>query len=106
MVADALAVAMNAIEEFNQFERFNGKTCFFAHLAYDAGRERFPDLQPPPRQRPLAFERLVPTAHQQHAALVHDHCAYTDQGRLRELSLHAASALVRTCPKTDFKGAG
>jgi hypothetical protein len=92
MVTHAVAFAMDAIKQLNEFDRFDGQAGLFAYLADYTGGERFTDFEQSSGKRPVAFEGLAAATHQQDAAPVDDDRAYADQGCQRKLTLHSASA--------------
>src|SRR5580698_4751242 len=91
MVPDAVAVAMDSIQEFDQLDRLDPQPGLFVDLADNAGGESFAQFQHSTGQRPLAFQRLASTAHQQHAAPIDDDRADSYQWGFGILSLHFAS---------------
>jgi hypothetical protein len=91
MVTHAVALAVDTIEQLNQFDRFDGQAGLFAYLADETGGERFADFEQASGDRPLALEGLAAATHQQNTAPVDDNCAYAEQGCHRKLTLHSAS---------------
>jgi hypothetical protein len=85
-----LAFPENPVQKLNQFQRFHFEPGLFHHLAYHRIGERFAYFKHSSGQRPMALQRLAAALHQQHAALLHDHRAHTNQRRQREFSLHAS----------------
>ena len=89
VVADALAFAVNPVDELNQLERLDLKAGLFHHFARHAGGEGFAQLEMAAGKGPMALERLAAAADQQHAAVLHNHGANADQGGRWKLALHA-----------------
>ncbi len=101
VVADALALAMNPVENLNQFNRLHLQPGFFPHFARNPGGQRLAHFEHAARQRPMALERLAPAPHQQHPALLDDHRAHAHERRLRKLALqlsfHSANLSRNLC---------
>src|SRR5580698_1920498 len=89
VVADAIAFAVNPVDELNQLERLDLKAGLFHHFARHAGGEGFAQLEVAAGKRPMALERFAAAADQQHAAVLHNHGANADQGGRWKLALHA-----------------
>ena len=87
VVANPLAVAMNAVEEFDEFHRLDDQPGLFASLHVPLPRVAFPQFDQTAGNGPLAFQRLASAPDQQHAALVDNHTADANQRRQRKFSL-------------------
>lgn len=88
MVADALALAMDAVDEFNEFDGIDDEAGFFHYFADHGGGEGFADLDEPAGDGPLTFGGLSSALHEKDLVIVHDHSTDSDQRRRWELSLH------------------
>lgn len=88
VIADELAVAMDAVEELDKLDWLDEETRFFLDFADQAGRKRLAQLERAAGQGPLAFEGLGTAANQQNAACIDDDGADGDNGRGREFPAH------------------
>jgi hypothetical protein len=80
----------------------HGQARLFAHFAHQPVGERLAQLQRSTRQRPMALERWVASAHQQYAAPVHHYGANRHSRRLRKLTLHSLPRSARAWPSSLF----
>jgi len=87
VVAHAIAFAVDAVEEINELDEFDVEAGFLADFAHDAGGKRFADFKHASGQRPVALEGLTAAAHEEHAAILDDDCAHTDEGGCWEFAL-------------------
>src|SRR5262249_48215882 len=74
----AVHVEPDAIEDVDHRADVDHQAGFFLHLSRDRDLERFADLDRTARQAPLAFQRLVSTADEEHARAVDDYGADAD----------------------------
>ena len=100
VIADALTLAMNAVEEFYKFDGLDVEAGFFAHFANNARGEGLTDLEHATGEGPVAFEGFRAATNQEHASILDDDCADADEGRVREFAFEG-SAHVRG---VRFKG--
>ena len=90
VIAHAVALAVNAVEKLDQFDRLDVEAGFFADLANDACDERLTNLEQAAGERLVAFEGLGAASNQEHAATLHDDRAHADERRLRKLAFNDA----------------
>src|SRR5262249_4951123 len=79
----AIGVEPDAIENVHHRTDLDDEARLLPHLARDRDLERLAALHRPARQAPLAFQRFVRAAHEQHATAVDDDGAYSDDWTLR-----------------------
>jgi hypothetical protein len=87
MVADAFALAMDAINELDQFDSLDDESGFFEDFAGYGCNERFAHFDEAAGKRPVALHGFGPALHQEHAALMDDDRANTDERTGRKFSL-------------------
>lgn len=76
-------VANDPLEDLNNSQRFHLQAGLLAHLAYDAGFQRFARLQDSARQRPVAFQRLVAPLDQQDLVALENQSSDSQDGARR-----------------------
>ena len=94
VVADAALLAVNAVEQLNQFDGFHLEAGFLAHFARNSFDKRFAHFEHAAGQRPMAFEGLAAAPHQQHTALVDHHRAHADAAGLAETRAAIRSSIA------------
>jgi hypothetical protein len=96
VIADAAALAINAVEELDQLEGLDVEAGFLADFANDAGGECFTEFEHAPGEGPVALEGLCATANEEHAGVMNDNGADAYEGRRGKLafdvSLHVRSS--------------
>jgi hypothetical protein len=100
VIADAVALAVNAVEKLDQFDGLNVEAGFLADLANDACDERLADFEQTAGERPVAFEGLSASANQKHARILYDNRAHADEWYGGKLAFDDA---VHTCGCVDFE---
>jgi hypothetical protein len=81
MEADPVPIAMDAVEEFDEFDRLDDKACLLEDFARHGLAKRFAHIDQPAGNGPLAFGGLGAALYQQNAALLDDHRTHPDQRR-------------------------
>ena len=90
MVANATAVAMDAIEQFDEFDRLDFEAGLLTYLARDGFCQHLTDLDESAGNGPPAESRLGGSLDEQNAAILHDDSADADQRCERILALQHA----------------
>ena len=97
VVANAPALAMNPVQNLNQFEGSTSSPVSSLTSRTTPSDSDSPTSSTPPGSVQWPFSGSRPAPHQQHAAIVHCHCAHAHQRRLRifafDLPFHAEFSL-------------
>ena len=72
-------IAMDAVEEFNEFDGLDNKAGLFEYFAGHRLAQGLSDIDQPAGNGPLAFGGLCAALHQQNAPLLDDHRTHADQ---------------------------
>jgi hypothetical protein len=86
VIADAAALAMNAVESSMSSMGSTSRPVSSRTSRTDAGGERFTDFEHAAGERPVALEGLGAAANEEHAGLVDDDGADADEGRRGKLA--------------------
>ncbi len=92
VIADALALAMNAVQEFNEFDGLDVEAGFLADFAHGSGREGFADFEHAAGEGPVTLEGLGAAANEEHAGVLYDDGADADEGRRGKLAFDGSVA--------------
>ena len=90
VIADALTLAMNAVEKLDELDGLDVEAGFFADFAHCAGGERFTEFEHAAGERPVALEWLGAAADQKHAGVLDDDCANADEGRRGKFAINGS----------------
>jgi hypothetical protein len=88
VIADALVLTINTIEQFDELNGLDDEAGFFEDLTEDGGGEGFAHFNEAAGDGPAAFAGFSGALHKKHATAVHDHGADTHERSLGILSGH------------------
>jgi hypothetical protein len=103
MVANAELFAMNAIEEFYEFDGLDLEAGLLARLAHHGLVQAFAEFDESAGNGPAALHGLAASLDEKDAALVHDDGAYADQRRQWEFALKHAFTIVEIGGSASFR---
>jgi hypothetical protein len=95
MVANAIALAMDAVKEFDEFDWLDLEAGLFADLADHSFAELLANLDETARNGPATAGGLCPTLNEQDAAFMHDDGADAYERSGWEFALQHALTIVR-----------
>jgi hypothetical protein len=94
MVANPVAIAMDAIEDFDEFDGLDLKAGFLADLSDNGLRERLAEFNEAAGNGPSAAGGFGASLDEQNAAFIDDDRAYADQRSDWVFALQHASTIV------------
>ena len=92
-------VAHDALEDFDNLDDPNLEPRLLAHFAADSLFQPLARFHHATRYRPIAFQRLAPALHQQHAIPVQDDRAHAENRALGILAAISAGSCLNTAPR-------
>lgn len=81
VVSDAIAVAMDPLEQFDEFYRLDNESGLFPDLTDHSLAKGFTDIDEAAGQRPLPFRGLMAALHEENSPFVDHDCPDPDQWR-------------------------
>src|SRR5665213_1372322 len=94
MVADAVSIAINSIQQLNQLDWSNNQPRLLTHFADHGLGEQLANFDEASGQRPSAFCRLGSPLHEQNAAIGDDDSADANERSSGKLTLHVSTIVL------------